>query len=756
MRLNTRRLICASAILLALTAPAYADNVVRDIKVQGSQRIEPATVMTYLDLQRGDVATQEALDGALKSLFATGLFADVQLSENNGIVTVNIVENPIINQVAFEGNDKLDDAQLQTEIVSRARQVFTRTQVQNDVTRLYEVYRRNGRFSVQIEPKVIKLDQNRVNLVFEVLEGDETTVNSIRFVGNERFSDDELRSELSSQEYRWYNFLSSSDRYDPDRLEFDLELLRQFYLKEGYADFRVLSSASELSKDKKDFFITVTVEEGDRYKVGDISVNSQIRDLDPNSLSDQITFAIQDWYNADEVKNSVDLMTKKLGDLQYAFVAVVPDVQRNREQKTIDVVFNINESPRVFVERINVDGNIRTLDKVVRREMEMVEGDPFNRSKLAKSEQNIKNLDFFEKVEVKTLPGSTPDKTVVDVSVEEKSTGEISIGAGFSTSDGPLADFRLRERNFLGKGQDAQFATVIAGARTEFDLSFTEPYFLDRDLSAGVDLFHSTKDQQDESSFDQKRTGGGLRLGYPLSEKWRQTLRYRVESNEITNIDADASRFIRDQEGDRVTSALSQRLTYDDLDSRVFPTDGVTAWLDAEVAGLGGDAEYVSGKLGGSYYYPVAKNWVFNLLGEVGAISSYGDEDVKINERYFIGGNSLRGFEKAGLGPRDLQTDDSLGGNQFYRASAELTFPVGFPEEMGVAGHAFTDVGSLWGLDDENLVDVADESSIRASAGLGMSWRSPMGPVRVDLSAPYLKEDYDKKEVFRFSFGTRF
>lgn len=758
MRSVIRRLLCATALSVSLTValPAFADNAVRDIKVVGTERIEAATVMTYLDLQKGQIATQQSLDDALKSLFATGLFADVQLTENNGVVTVKVVENPIINQVAFEGNDKLEDVALQSEITSRPRQVFTRTQVQNDVSRLYEVYRRNGRFSVQIDPKIIKLDQNRVNLVFEITEGEETTIGTIRFVGNERFSDDELRSVLSSQEHRWYNFLSSSDRYDPDRLDFDMEQLRQFYLKEGYADFRVLSSASELSKDKKNFFVTVTVDEGERYKVADVTLNSRIRNLDPTSLTDQVSFKVNDWYNADEVKTTVDHMTKALGDMQYAFVAVVPDVQRNRDAKTVTIAFNINESPRVFVEKVNINGNVRTLDKVVRREFEVVEGDPFNRSKVAKSEQNIRNLDYFEKVEVKTLPGSAPDKTVVDVNVEEKSTGEISVGAGFSTSDGPLADFRLRERNFLGKGQDVSLATTIAGKRTEFDLGFTEPYFLDRDLSAGVDLFHITRDQQDESSFDQKRTGGGLRLGYPLSENWRQSLRYRIEQNEITNVDEDASRIIRDQEGDRLTSAFSQRLTYEDLDSRIFPTDGVTAWLDAEVAGLGGDAEYYSGKLGASYYYPVSHGWVASATGEVGAISGWGDGNVKINERFFLGGSTLRGFSKSGVGPRDLATDDSLGGNQFYRGSIELSFPIGFPEEMGVSGHAFSDFGSLWQLDESDLTGIADESSLRATAGLGFSWRSPMGPVRIDLAAPLLKEDYDEKEVFRFSFGTRF
>jgi outer membrane protein insertion porin family len=516
-----------------------------------------------------------------------------------------------------------------------------------------------------------------------------------------------------------------------------------------------MSAVAELSNDRDNFFITFTVEEGDRYKVGETKIDSKIRNFDANVLNDQITLKKGDWYDADEVQKIVDRMTNELGDRQYAFVTVRPDIQRVRESKTVNITFQINETPRVFVERVNVTGNVRTQDKVVRREMELVEGDPFNKSKLAKSEQNIRDLDFFENVNVEAKPGSAPDKTVIDIGVAEKSTGELSVGAGFSTSDGPLADFRIRERNLLGRGQDLLFATTIAGKRTEFDISFTEPHFLDRDLSAGIDLFHITRDLQDESSFDQKRTGGGFRFGYPLSEHWRQTLKYRAEQNEITNVQSDASRFIRDQEGERMTSAISQRLDYDTLDSKIFPTDGWQGWLETEFAGLAGDAEYVSAKTGASYYYPIADQWTLNVLGEVGGITSYGDADVEINERYFIGGSSLRGFEKAGIGPRDITTNDALGGNYFYRGSVETSFPIGLPEEMGIQGHAFSDFGSLWELDDSGS-DIVDENSIRASAGLGLSWRSPFGPVRVDLAKPVVKEDFDEQEVFRFNFGTRF
>lgn len=734
---------------------AQAGSKIQEIEVTGAQRIEPDTVLSYLGLHIGDELSQNNLDYALKSLFATGLFADVSLGQEGDVLKVSVIENPVVNEIAFEGNDKIGDEELLAEIRLRPRQVFTRTQVQGDVSRMHQLYHRNGRFAASIEPKVIKLDQNRVNLVFEIQEGAVTKVRSVRFVGNKRFDDSRLRTEISTKETAWYRFITADDRYDPDRLSYDQELLRRFYMREGYADFQLLSSVAELSNDRSEFFITFTIEEGERYKFGEINLNSQLRDFDTASLEPQINIESDDWYDADRVQEASDRISDALGDMQYAFVNVRPNIERDRENRLVNIAFDIQETPQAFVERIDVNGNVRTLDKVIRREIMVVEGDPFNKSKLARSEQKIRNLDYFEKVDMQVKPGSAPDKTVVDIEVAEKSTGELSIGAGFSTSDGPLADFRIRERNFLGKGQDLLLATVLAGERTEFDLSFTEPHFLDRDLSAGIDLFHVTRDLQRESSYDQRRSGGALRVGYPLSARWRQTLKYSAERNEIRNVKSGASRFITDQEGIRDTSAIGLHTSYDSRDSKIFPTEGWLLWLNTEMAGLGGDAQYVSAKTGASFYYPLYDQWVLNLMGEVAGITGYGDKDVVINERFFMGGNSLRGFAQAGVGPRDSRTGDSLGGNTFYRGTAETSFPLGLDEELGILGHAFTDVGSLWSLD-ESGPEIQDESSIRASLGLGLSWRSPFGPIRMDYAVPVAKEDYDDEEKFRFNFGTRF
>jgi outer membrane protein insertion porin family len=749
---------CLAAIFLlavGFSSPALAADHIRQIKIEGNQRIEPATIQSYIDVQAGDPFDPDLMDRALKSLYATGLFADVSLSQDKQDLIISVVENPIINEIAFEGNKKIKDENLLSEIQLRPRTVFTRTKVQTDVERLQEIYRLGGRFSVTIEPKIIKLDQNRVNLVFEINEGPTTYISRIAFIGNKKFDDSQLQAVVRSREDRWWRFWSADDKYDPDRLSFDRELLRKFYLDHGYADFRVDSAVAELSPDRQDFLITFTLDEGERYKIGNVRLESHITGLDSAVLKKYVTFKPGDWYRAKEIENTVSKLTDQLGNLQYAFVDVVPGVDRNRDKHTVDIRFDVNEGQKTFVENINIHGNVRTLDEVIRREMRLLEGDPFNAEKIKKSEQNIKDLGYFDKVIVKPVPGSTPDKTNIDVTVQEKSTGELSLGAGYSTSDGVLGDFSIREKNFLGRGQELSLSSTLSTKRTEFDFSFTEPYFLKRDLSAGVDLFHTTHDLQQQSQYDSRRTGGALRLGYPLADKLRQNLSYRYETNSVTNVASTASVFIRQQEGIRTTSAVSQTLTYDVTDSKTAPTEGYSVHLTNELAGLGGDAQYVMTKVGGSFYYPVHENWNFSFLGEAGDVFGWGSETVRINERFYIGGDTLRGFKQAGIGPRDAIAGDALGGNKYWRGSAQLDFPSGLPEDLGVRTHMFSDFGSLWSLDQAGA-GILDKNSIRSSAGAGVSWRSPMGPITVDLAHAITKESFDKIEVFRVNFGTRF
>lgn len=739
----------------SMVAQVFSGGTVRDIRVEGTQRIEPSTVRSYLTIQPGDQFDPDRIDQSLKALFNTGLFADVVLKREGDALVVTVAENPIINRIAFEGNRRIDKETLEKEIQLRPRVVYTRTRVQTDVQRIQEIYRRQGRFAATVEPKIIQLDQNRVDLVYEINEGVRTGVRGITFIGNEHFSDGTLREAVQTKESAWWRFLSSDDNYDPDRLNYDRDLLRRFYLKEGYADFRVVSAVAELTPDKSDFLITFTIEEGERYKFGKVDIKTSLKQLDPTVLQNSVTTTEGDWYNAQRVEDTITKLTNAVGDLQYAFVDVRPRISRNRENRTIDITYEINEGPRTFVDRIDITGNVRTLDKVVRREMLLSEGDPFNSSKLRRSEQRIKDLGFFERVNITTAESSAPDRTVVNVDVAEQSTGEISIGAGFSTSDGPLGDFSIRERNLLGRGQDLRLGATLSGRRQLYDISFTEPYFMDRDLSAGVDIFRTRYNYQDESSFNEKNTGFALRLGYPLTEHMRQRVYYQLQDTLIEEVPTTASKYIQEQRGERLTSLIGQELTYDVRNSKLTPTEGYFIRLTNDIAGLGGSVRFLRNKLAGGYYIPLGEDqWVLSTTGEIGYIHGLGQK-VQLGDRFFIGGDTLRGFNTAGIGPRDISTGDALGGTRYARASVEMSFPFGLPEEFGLLGHAFTDVGTL-GKVDISDPNVKDDETIRVSVGTGVSWKSPFGPIRLDVALPIRKEGYDKKELIRFSFGTRF
>ncbi len=754
-----------AAMLVAFTAASELtiipvalaqQQVVREVVIEGVQRIEPATVRSYLLVQEGDPADPERIDRSLKSLYGTGLFSDVSIQEEGSTLVVRVVENPIVNRVAFEGNRHLKDENLESEVTLKPRSIFTRTKVQSDVQRILTLYRQSGRFAATVEPKIIELPQNRVDVVFEINEGPVTAIEKIRFIGNEAFSDGTLREVIRTKQSRWWRFLSSDDTYDPDRLALDRELLRRFYLSEGYVDFRVQSAVAELTPNREEFFLTFTVEEGDRYRVGTVSVSSLLPGLQKESLADVVTFSEGDWYNANQVEKTIDKLSDAAGNLGYAFVDVRPRLERNREKKTIDIVFEVKEGPRVYVERIDITGNVRTMDKVIRREFRLVEGDAFNAAKLRRSRQRIQDLDFFEKVSVEQVPGSAPDRAVVKVAVEEKSTGSLSVGAGFSTGSGFLGDISLRERNFLGRGQDVQASVMVGQRQQQVDLSFTEPYFLGKEIAAGGDLFFVQTDRQNESSFDTTTIGGDLRANYPLTEHLRQGWRYTLKQTDVNNVPNDASVFIKEAEGTESYSEISHSLTYDRRDSRINPTEGYYAKHTVDVAGLGGSAKYVRNRVDAGYYYPVAEKWVLSVSGSGGIVQGLG-EDVKLLDRFYIGGNEIRGFSTDGIGPRDKDTGDALGGEYFWASSLQLSFPLGLPEELDIRGRVFADTGSSWKMATQGRSDLVDDSDApRLSVGAGLTWVSPFGPLGIDLGFALIKESFDDTEILRLNFGTRF
>ena len=738
----------------AMAAETASSVAIAGIDVQGNQRIEALTIQSYMTVAAGDPFDPGRVDQSLKALFATGLFADVSFRRQGDRLVVNVVENPIINRLAFEGNRRITDEVLEQEVQLRPRIVYTRSRVQADVQRILQVYRRNGRFAASVEPKVVQLEQNRVDLIFEIVEGPVTGIRRIDIIGNKKFDDGKLRRAIATKESRWYRFFSSDDSYDPDRVTLDRELLRKFYLERGYADFRVLSAVAELTHDRSNFFLTFTVEEGELYKFGEIELASTLRDLDAETLRGALTIVEGETYNAELIEESIEKLNFDVGRRGYAFVDVRPRVKRQRDKRLIDLVFEINEGPRVYIDRINITGNIRTLDKVIRREVNLVEGDAFNTAKLRRSRQQIRRLGFFDKVDLAQKQGEAPDKVVVDVDVQERSTGELSFGLGISTSETVVGDISIRERNLLGRAQDLKLSLGLSAVRQQLDLSFTEPYFLDRNLSVGVDLFSKKEDLQDQSSFDEQAQGFSLRARFPITEHLKQGLRYTLRRDEIENINNETSPFIRLDEGDYVTSAVAYSLTYDTRDDIFLPSKGIIIGGGQEIAGLGGAVRYIQSTARWSYYYPITRDVVGNLALSGGHIIGL-DQDVRVLNRFFLGGDKFSGFEGGGVGPRDSSTNDSIGGNVYYVVKGELRFPIGLPQDFGVLGRVFSQVGTLFDPDVSGA-DLQDSKDPRVSIGVGVSWRSPFGPISVDLAQAVVKENFDKEELFRFNFGTRF
>jgi outer membrane protein insertion porin family len=800
-----------AGVLLAAGGDAYAQEgqqgaapqaqqagtAIRRIVVEGNQRIEAATISSYLLVRPGDVFDAERVDMSLKTLFATGLFADVQIEQRGGDLVVAVIENPIINRVIFEGLRTLDEDDLEDEVQARPRSVFTPARAQGDVQRIIEVYRRAGRFAAQVTPQVRELDQNRVDLIFEVDEGPVTGVRDINFIGNSVFSDSNLRDAIVTTRSSWWNFFQSNDNYDPDRLEYDREQLRQYYNNRGYADFRVVSAVAELTPDQRDFFITITVDEGVRYEFGEVNVTTQLDRLPPQLLQAAIPIRQGDVFRGSQIEDAIDAMTYIAGTVGYANVEIVPIVERDRENRVVNLTFEVNEGARVYIERIDIVGNTRTLDHVIRREMRVNEGDAFNRVLLDRSRQRVQALGFFSEVTVEDGAGSQPDRGVVTVTVAEESTGELAFAAGFSSTENLLFDLSITERNLRGRGQFLRLRASTSSQRQQIDLRFTEPRFMDREIAAGFDLYSLRTDFLDQSSFENTSTGLGLRASFPVAERTSLGLTYSIiqDNTEIADIfvdhdanpltppidQCDAANTQRPllcaQEGDFLTSLIGFTVNWDQRDNLVRATRGFDVSFSQDIAGIGGEVNYLRTELEGGVYLGLPwSGWRLTLRGTAGYIMGWGGDDVRINDRFFKGGSSFRGFDVAGIGPRQLLVDDvtgevvqrgdAIGGNVYAIGTIQMDVPLPLPESYGVGAALFAEFGTLGVVDTAsrqtveltgaNRLIVEDSASMRVAAGVSFFWDSPFGPVQFDLSQPLAYEEYDRREQFRFSTRTRF
>ena len=756
------------------------DNRVREIRITGNRRVEPETVRSYLAFSTGDVYDAAKADKSLRDLFATGLFADVKMDRQGSVVVITVVENPVINQIAFEGASEVEKSTLLSEIQLKPRAVFTRAKVQSDVQRILDVYRRQGRFAASVEPKIIELDQNRVNLVFEISEGKATKVKSIQFIGNKSFSDSQLRDIITTTQSGWFDFLKNASFYDPDRLSLDRELLRQYYLKNGYADVRIVSGNANLDRDGSGFFLTFVIDEGEIYTFGDVRIESALPGLDPASIQGEMLTKPKNTYNASDIDKTVERLTLRVSEQGYAFARVRPRADRDAVGRTISLVYVIDEGPRVYIERINIVGNTRTRDHVIRREFRLAEGDAYNPLMVDAAKKRLQGLGFFKTVEVKRKPGSAQDRVILDVEVLEQPTGEISFGAGYSTSEGVIGDISLTERNLMGNGQFIRLRLSGSIERLQIDLSFTEPRFLDRNLAAGFDLFHKDVDQTRQGAFRQRKTGGSLRLGFPLAENLWLNNYYTLSRDEIYDVDKNydpangdfrvASRAIREAEGVYWTSLVGTSITFDQRNHPRNPTRGYYLTGNVDFAGVGGDVQYTRFQGEGRYYYPITEKITFvgRLMG--GHVMGWGGDEVRLIDVYYKGGETIRGFNKSGIGARDLTTNDPLGGTTFWSTTAEVRFPLPLvPEDLGIKGAFFVDAGSLFGVSKSvnalngtvdsttgQVINIGDSSKVRVSAGTSLIWDSPLGPLRADFGWAVTKEKWDETQVFRFGASTKF
>ena len=773
-------LVPAASAPLWWAPPAAAQSgAIRDIRVVGNKRVEPETVRTYLKFNAGDAYDPGKIDQSIRALFATGLFADVRIDrEGNGVV-ITVVENPVINQVAFEGNKEADKDTLKNEVQLKPRSVFTRAKAQADVQRILDVYRRQGRFAATVEPKIIELDSNRVNLVFEIDEGGATKVKAINFIGNRAFSDSQLRDIITTSQSGLLDFLKGTNIYDPDRLTLDRELLRQYYLKNGYADARVVTAGAELDRDGSGFYISFVVEEGELFSFGAMEIESSLP-IDSKGLRGELLTVPGATYDQSLMDKTVERLTLVASEQGYAFVRVRPKAERDATGRAINVTYVIDEGPRIYIERININGNLRTQDYVVRREFRLAEGDAYNPLMVDKAKKRLQNLGFFKTVDIKRRPGTAADRVILDVDLVEQSTGELSFGAGYSTSEGIIGDVSITERNLLGRGQFLRLRLAGSAERLQIDLSFTEPRFLGLNLAAGFDLFHKDVNLSSLSSFRTRTTGGSLRLGFPLTENLWLTNSYNISTSAIYDVLPTASLAIKEAQGEAITSSWGTMLSYDGRNHPKNPTKGVFLQVGTEFAGLGGDVQYVRASAEGRFYYPLTDKITFVGRAMGGHIEGWGGEDVRLIDMFYKGGETIRGFDRGGFGPRDLLTNDALGGSTYWSATAELRFPIPFiPQELGMSSAVFVDAGSLFGTNETAKglntqcglavtrdpvtgavtnpgICLADSSAVRASAGGSIIWESPLGPLRLDISKPFLRERFDQEQLIRFGASTRF
>ncbi|MER9892804.1 outer membrane protein assembly factor BamA [Mesorhizobium sp. M0119] len=765
-------LVVPGALAVQFVATSAAEAaVVSRVEVTGNQRVDADTIRNYVTIKPGKAFSSSDIDDAVKALFGTGLFSDVQINQVGSTLVIKVSEYQVVNQVLFQGNKKLKDNALEAAVQLKPRGTFSQQQLDADVEAVKAAYRRIGRDDAAVTTQIMDLGDNRVNVVFNINEGGRTQIAAINFVGNSAYSSRRLSDIISTKRSSFLSFVLRDDVYDEDKLRADQELLRRFYYNHGYADFQVVSAVGELDDTTNKYTVTITVQEGERYTFGDVSVESTIPEVDSKSLESVVETHKGDVYNAKNVEDTIIALTEKVAGSGYAFAQVTPRGDRNFENHTISVVYTVDQGTKAYIERIEIRGNDRTRDYVIRREFDVSEGDAFNQVLIQRAKRRLEALDYFEKVEISTVPGSEPDQVVLVVDVVEKSTGEFTVGAGYSSggeTSGPSVEGSISERNFLGRGQ---FIKVAAGGgknSRDYSFSFTEPYFLGRRIAAGFDIY---KQSRNYDHYDSDTTGATVRFGLPITDNISTQLAYNIAQEKYEfdegcdpSAGCDVSQAIQNgvNESPWLKSSVSLGLIYNTIDDMKNPHDGIYANVGTEVAGLGGDAKFIKVTARGSIYQTLSEqlDLVGLISGGAGHVQGYGNGDLRVFDHFQSSDRMIRGFEYGGIGPvASDNSNDHLGGTTYFNASAEAQFPLPvIPESFGLRGAVFADAATLYGSKIASGLVNSSTTGMewRASVGVGLMWASPFGPIRIDYAIPVKKEKTDDVQEFNFGISTRF
>ncbi|MCC2646451.1 MAG: bamA [Rickettsiaceae bacterium] len=766
---------CSYAVLIASTSfitPANASDTISNIIVKGNKRVEKETIISYLNLAKGDKFSADKQNASIKSLYSTSLFENIEIKFQDGNLIVSVQENAFVNKVNIKGNSKISSDIIKKELTMRSGESLSAANVKFDIDKIKELYKRKGRFSIDVASKIEPLENNRVNLTYEIKEGPKTSIKKIYFVGNENYRDGELKTVILTKESAWWRFMSTDDAYDPDRMEYDKDLLRDFYTSVGFADFRVISATAELSPAKDHFNVVYSIDEGEKYNFGEIKIQNKLNEIDNKLLEKYIDIKAGQTYNSKALENIADKLSYELATHGYPQVEVVPAENKDYRNKIVNVQFVVQEARKVYINKINIHGNVKTREKVIRREFKVAEGDLYNQAQVERSEQRLRNLDYFETVRVGLRPTDQADRRDLDVEVSDKSTSSIGLQVGYNTLSGLFTSIDFTEKNLVGTGRELDFGVNRTKTRTSFYGGITDPYFMDRDVLVGFNGFMNFtnkgrgKSSKDEQPYNITGVGGGPRVAYDISEYLRHNIDYTLKKETVKGASKDSSFHIREQEGTTLTSSIGHTLTYDRTDSRIIPKNGYLVSVSQEAAGLGGDTKYLKHEVEGKIFKSFYNNKItVKLKGEAGNIRGWGGSIVKIQDRFNVGDYNLRGFAGSGIGPRDKRTTEAIGGQNFYTGTAEVTFPLGLPKELDVQGAVFVDTAALWNYDiskarkDQAHLyskdDIHNSKTPRASYGFGFIWLTRFAPIEVYFGFPFKKKSYDKKQRFHLRFAAR-